>query len=177
MGIFRHLGDHFQIEHLAGLSQFRQGAAAMSSCNVQPDVEQCPRAGFSLRGSIDEASGIHFIHLVDRPMAEVGELLTYTTSILNATSETLTNVCLQLRSFTNEQMVSLPYATQPSAKELTACVLGPCQSLTYSFTYMVTTRDALSPGLIISALQAELTSPSMGQLYSECDATTYTTGH
>ncbi|WP_104092555.1 hypothetical protein [Arthrobacter sp. GMC3] len=127
-------------------------------------------AGFTSADSGIEVSGIKLVQLVDTAMAIPGERLHFTTWILNATSETLTEVTLRLRSFTNELADQLQYTTGPCPPVLTGGILEPGESLSYSFSYEVTQRDIQEPGYLISALQSELSSPSLGRLFSECDA-------
>ncbi|SEF12593.1 conserved repeat domain-containing protein [Arthrobacter alpinus] len=147
----------------------------MLSHSSQEDPTQCPLATFSQTGSSDEVQGIHFIHSVDKAVANAGEILTFTTWILNATSKTLANVCLHPLSFTNEHMEALRYSTEPPREHRNGRVLGPHGALTYAFTYLVAERDIHQSGFIISALQAKLTAPGLGTLRSECDAIISTT--
>lgn len=59
---------------------------------------------------------------------------------------------------------------------MTGRTLGPRQGLKYHFSYIVTDRDVATPGLLISALRADLVTPSKGQIFSECDALVSVTG-
>jgi len=94
----------------------------------------------------------------------------FTAWILNATSETLLDVRLEMQSFTNSRFERLQYETQPEEKLMTSRVLGPRRSLQYSFTYQLTSRDVAESVLLSSALGVELRSKTLGRLYSECDA-------
>lgn len=132
--------------------------------------ESCPLAGFFSPGIATEVAGISLVHIAGQDAAKAGDLITFTAWILNATSEAVTNVSLHLRSFTNEQGDRLEYRTKPQAAELTGRTLGPRQSLRYHFSYEVTDRDVAEPGLLISALRADLVIPNMGTVFSECDA-------
>jgi hypothetical protein len=136
--------------------------------NRAPD--RCPLAPFFPQGGTTEVVGISLAHMAGGDSAEVGDLITFTTWILNATTEALTDVTLHLRSFTNEHGDHLSYRTEPMAAELTGRTLGPRQALKYYFSYEVTQRDVPEPGLLISALRADLVAPSHGRIYSECDA-------
>jgi hypothetical protein len=133
-----------------------------------PDL--CPLAGFFAHSGDTEVAGISLVHMAGQDSAKAGDLITFTAWILNATSEALTDVALHLRSFTNEQGDQLDYRTEPRPAELTGRTLGPRQSLRYYFSYEVTDRDVAEPGLLISALQAQLVTPSMGIVFSESDA-------
>lgn len=127
-------------------------------------------AGFRQSGTGEDIDGISLVYLVDKDVAGAGELLTFTAWILNGTSETLTDVCLRLRSLQNGRADWLQYTSQPSATELAGRVLGPRRSLHYTLSYRVTQEDVTHEDVIISALQAELTSPRDGRIHSECDA-------
>ncbi|ALV47844.1 hypothetical protein MB46_19410 (plasmid) [Arthrobacter alpinus] len=129
-----------------------------------------PLAGFRQPGSDEDIEGISLVYLVDKDVAGAGELLTFTAWILNGTSDTLTDVCLRLRSLRNGGLDWLEYTSQPSDKDLAGRVLGPRRSLHYTLTYLVTQEDVTHADVIISALQAELTSPRAGRINSECDA-------
>lgn len=134
--------------------------------NARPRVD----CGFSARDSTLEVPGLSLVHLVNKSTAGAGDKLLFTAWILNSTNETLTDVNLIMRSFTNESLEQLQYDTQPSEKLLKGRVLGPRQSLQYSFTYRVLPGDIADSGLMVSALGAELTSSVRGRLISECDA-------
>lgn len=132
--------------------------------------KQCPLAGFFLPGDASEITGISLVHMASQDTAEAGDLITFTAWILNATTEALTDVSLHLRSFTNEAGEQLEYRTEPCPTEMTGRTLGPRQALTFCFSYEVTQRDLGEPGLLISALRADLVAPNLGRIYSECDA-------
>ncbi|ALV45345.1 hypothetical protein MB46_07410 [Arthrobacter alpinus] len=102
--------------------------------------------------------------------AKVGDLLTFTAWILNATNLVLTDASLHLCSFTNELGEQLNYGTEPQAVELVRRTLGPRQALKYCLIYVVTKRDLEEPGLLISALRADLVTPGRGRAFRECDA-------
>ena len=136
--------------------------------NMAPD--RCPMAGFFAHGGDTEVAGISLVHMAAQDAAKAGDLVTFTAWILNATSEVLMDVSLHLRSFTNERGDPLEYRTKPQAAELAGRTLGPRQALKYHFSYNVTDRDVEEPGLLISALRAELMPPGKGRIFSECDA-------
>lgn len=138
------------------------------------DVEHCWLAGFTPAGSSVEIAGISLVHSVDKAAVGAGDSLLLTAWILNATSETLTDVTLVPRSLTNARLDSLQYETQPAETNLKGQTLGPCQSLHYSFKYEVTSEDVEELGSLISALQAQVTSETLGRLHSECDAIVFT---
>lgn len=129
----------------------------------------CVEAGFINETSL-EVPGISMVHLVDKSVAFPGDRVFFTVWILNATTETLTDVTLALRSFSNSSLENIQYETQPIERLLKRRTLGPRQSLQYSFSYQITTKDADESGFLISALSADLTSEVMGRLSSECDA-------
>lgn len=128
-------------------------------------------AGFSPRRSSVDIPGISLVHCADKHSTRAGERLVFTTWIVNSTSETLKNVILVPRSFTNENHEHLAYETLPGRKELRGRTLRPRASLQYSFSYKVTPQDVAVPGVLISAVKAQLTSATWGSLYSQCDAT------
>jgi len=159
------------IEATATLSEAGPGKTirqTVSEANRAPD--QCPMAGFFAREGAIEVAGISLVHMAEHDAAKAGNLITFTAWILNATSEVLMDVSLNLRSFTNEQGDRLEYRTKPEAAELTGRTLGPRRALKYHFSYEVTNRDVEEPGLLISALRADLMTPSKGRIFSECDA-------
>jgi hypothetical protein len=127
-------------------------------------------AGFFPQGGTTGVAGINLVYMAGQDTAEVGDLITFTAWILNATSQVITDVSLHLRSFTNELGDQLKYRTEPQVTEMAERTLAPQEVLKYYFSYEVTKRDVEEPGLLISALQAELESPSKGTLFSECDA-------
>lgn len=147
----------------------------MSSLHTFGYKATCPLANFRAVESGREIHGIDLAYLVDKSTATLGETLKFTIWVLNATAHTLTDINIQLRSFTNEQMQPLQFLTRPTDREMTGRTLLPGRSLNLALTYMVDSADLEYEGLIISALQAELTSPEHGLLRSECDAWTFTT--
>lgn len=132
--------------------------------------ERCPLAAFFPQGETTEVTGISLVHMAAEDSAAAGDLITFTTWILNATTGALTDVSLHLRSFTNEHGDQLEYRTEPHVTEMIGRTLGPRQALKYYFSYEVTQRDTEEPGLLVSALRADLVAPIHGRIYSECDA-------
>ncbi|SEF13218.1 hypothetical protein SAMN04489740_4346 [Arthrobacter alpinus] len=131
---------------------------------------QYPLAGFFPDDGGTEEAGISLVHMAAQDSAKVGDLLTFTAWILNATNLVLTDVSLHLCSFTNELGEQLNYRTEPQTVEFVRRTLGPRQALKYCFSYVVTERDLEEPGLLISALRADLVMPGRGRVFSECDA-------
>ncbi|WP_150117127.1 hypothetical protein [Arthrobacter sp. ERGS1:01] len=132
--------------------------------------ELCPLAGFFAHRGATEVAGISLVHMAGQESVAAGDLITFTAWILNATAEALTDVTLHLHSFTNEHGDQLGYRTEPPASEMIGRTLGPRQALKYHFSYVATERDVEEPGLLISALKANLVTPRQGRLFSECDA-------
>ncbi|MGP9502749.1 hypothetical protein ACT3TS_11115 [Specibacter sp. AOP5-B1-6] len=143
----------------------------MASC-VQDGAsfKRSPLVAPALAGSRRDVPEVALVYLADRTEAAVGETVRFTAWLLNATDETLTDISLLPRSLTNGRLDHLAYATTPTAAELSGRTLGPRQCLSFTLTYKPTSTDALDDGLIISALQAELSSPRYGRMRSECDA-------
>lgn len=162
-------------EHLSSLPHnfartSRQRETELPFLSLPPELPAVPLAGFSQSQGDPEFPGINMTYVADKHTADVGETITFTAWILNSTSEKLTEVNLNLRSFTNSRLDSLQYTTQPEPSEITDRVLPPRRSLSLNFTYVVEAGDVQHAGLLISALQANLLSPSQGRLHSECDA-------
>lgn len=130
----------------------------------------CPLAAFTSPGSEEEIHGIHLVYVVDQAGAAEGDLLTFSLWIMNSTAETLGDVTLTLLSLTNEDGAQLSYIVQPTAASLSGLSLGPFSALNYTLAYQVSRADAQHGGLLISAIQTTLLSPSHGKLISECDA-------
>lgn len=112
---------------------------------------------------------IALIHFADRPSAVAGETVSFLAWILNDSSETLTDVALVRRSFTNAHLQTLSYSTEPDIYELNIASLPPGESADFSFTYVVSAQDIAYGGEIVSAMQVRATSTS-GTLWDECDA-------
>lgn len=129
-----------------------------------------PIAGFSPGHEQPAVPGIHLLYSVDKPTARVGETLTFTAWIVNSTDESLSEVSLSPRSFTNDHLEYLEYTVQPLPHELGGHTVGPQQTLHLAWSFRVTPPVGLAHGLLISALQARVSSPRFGSLVSECDA-------
>lgn len=127
-------------------------------------------ASFTSRETSVEAPGISLVHMADRDIATTGDLIVFSAWVLNPTTETLLDISLTVRSFTNSHLDPLQYKSQPSERMLKGRVLGPRQALQYSFSYVLNSRDTEESGELISALCVEATSESLGVLYSECDS-------
>ncbi|ALV47855.1 hypothetical protein MB46_19470 (plasmid) [Arthrobacter alpinus] len=138
----------------------------------QPLTEETvfPLAGFAPSQGDPELPGVNLLYVVDKPTAGTGEHLTFTAWILNSSAEVLTDINLHLRSFTNSLLEPVHYKTQPSIRAMNHRFLAPHRSISFTFTYVVGEGDVVYDGLLISALQVSLLSPSRGRLHSECDA-------
>lgn len=134
------------------------------------NTTESPLAGFSPGHAQPAVPGIHLLYSVDKPTARVGETLTFTAWIVNSTDEALSEVSLSPRSFTNDHLEYLDYTAQPLHHELGGHTVGPQQTLHLTWSFTVTPSDGQAHGLLISALQARVSSPRFGPLISECDA-------
>lgn len=130
----------------------------------------CPTSGFSLSYNDPMVPGISLIYMADKAAAGVGELLTFTAWILNSTGESLHDVNFRMRSLTNPGLEHLQYRSQPSKAMIRNRILLPRRSVSCMLAYQITAADVQQPGVLISAIQASVVSPSKGRLYSECDA-------
>lgn len=135
-----------------------------------PEELPCPLAEFVASGTSDGIEGVSLVHLADSKLVQVGQVVTFTAWILNASSEVLTNVTVELGSFTNEANDTLVFDSQPTDAKLSSQTLLPGRALTHTFTYRVKAADTQHGGLLINALKVRMTSPDHGALVSECDA-------
>jgi hypothetical protein len=113
--------------------------------------------------------GITLVYSADTIEASPGQHITFTAWVMNDTDEPLSGVYLIVRSFTNEGMENLRYATEPPASQRRLHHLPPGGSASWTFTYVVTERDLSHGGELISAMGVQAITPAT-TLWDEDDA-------
>lgn len=127
-------------------------------------------ATFTAPTSGQSLQGLSLVYWVNKSVAHVGDVLTFTARILNSSKESLTGLTLEPRSATDASLDSLSSANQPARKALAGSTLHPASSLTYSFNYEVRPSDVVHGRLLISDMRAALTSDRGVVLRSKCVA-------
>lgn len=110
----------------------------------------------TLAGSISRSSRARHVKLVygaDRSTAGPGDTVIFTAWISNGSKSHLRNICLIPRSFTNEAMETLTYASSPAHEDLAIKSLAPGEGVMRSFSYRVTEVDHSHGGSLVSAMQ------------------------
>lgn len=118
-------------------------------------------------------TGITLVHSCDITHASAGDFVTFSSWIMNDTTEDLHGVSLIPRSFTNAGMESLCYLKQPTPNYCRIGHLKPGETATRTFTYRVTEADVRHGGEIISAMGVVGTTENSESLWDECDAAAY----
>lgn len=127
-------------------------------------------ATFTAPMSGQNLQGLSLVYWVNKSVAHVGDVLTFTARIVNSSKESLTGLTLDTRSATDKSLDSLSSASQPARKALAGCTLHPASSMTYSFNYEVKPSDVVHGRLLVSDMRAALTSDSGVVLRSTCVA-------
>lgn len=93
------------------------------------------------------------VYGADRSTAGPGDTVIFTAWISNGSKSHLRNICLIPRSFTNEAMETLTYASSPAREDLAIKSLAPGEGVMRSFSYRVTEVDHSHGGSLVSAMQ------------------------
>lgn len=115
-------------------------------------------------------TGITLVHVADMFEASPSQRITFTTWVMNDTHDTLSEVSLVPRSFTNAGLEDLSYAMEPPAPERRLETLPPGETASWTFTYLVTEQDLSHGGELVSAMGVQARNPTAGTLWDECDA-------
>jgi hypothetical protein len=115
-------------------------------------------------------TGITLVHVADLFEASPSQRITFTTWVMNDTDETLSEILLVPRSFTNAGLEDLNYAMEPPAPEMRLETLQPGETASWTFTYVVTERDVSHGGILVSAMGVQARNPAAATLWDECDA-------
>ncbi|MFF1829021.1 hypothetical protein [Paenarthrobacter sp. NPDC058040] len=99
------------------------------------------------------ARHVKLVYGADRSTARPGDTVIFTAWISNGSKSHLRNIRLIPRSFTNEAMEPLAYASSPAHEDLAIQSLAPGESVMRSFSYRVTEVDHSHGGSLVSAMQ------------------------
>ena len=101
------------------------------------------------------ARHVGLVYGADRSSAGPGDTVIFTAWISNGSKSHLRNICLIPRSFTNEAMEPLAYASSPEPEDLAITSLAPGEGVMRSFTYRVTEADHSHGGSLVSAMRVK----------------------
>lgn len=118
-------------------------------------------------------TGITLVHSADLLEASPGQTVTFTAWVMNDTNETLSEISLIQRSFTNAGMETLHYLTEPTPSARCHRSLMAGETTSWTFTYEVTEKDLSHGGDLVSAMGIQATSPASVNLWDECDAAVF----
>lgn len=128
------------------------------------------RSRFPRSGVRTGSEGILLIHTADRQLAHPGERISFSTCVINASSEPLEQVCLIPRSFTNAGLGKLTYESRPRTRDLNFGPLAPAAAAGFIFTYTACADDQRNGGGLLSAMMVGARSSSGRRFWDECDA-------
>ncbi|MHA7305557.1 hypothetical protein ACX80E_09975 [Arthrobacter sp. TMN-49] len=113
--------------------------------------------------------GLTLLHTTCSAVAGLGQLVTFTSYVINEGSEPLEHVRLVLMSLSNANMAHLRYSSSPAIEELKVGALAPAGYAKWQSQYTVTQLDVAGGGPVVSAMAVMAVAQDGTELRDEGD--------
>ncbi|SEE92048.1 hypothetical protein SAMN04489740_3102 [Arthrobacter alpinus] len=116
-----------------------------------------------------QGGGLTLLQVSEDSAATLGEVVTFTSYILNEGTQALLDVRLVPVSLNNAAMAHLSYINRFKEEELTTAALLPGAYVKWNFQYQIALPDIAAGGPIVSAMSATATAHDGAYLRAESD--------